>query len=361
MFVSAGAVALLWRSRTSLTSAVPAALVLGRPAAGGAFMEFALRRFNMGIDLTRYAGIRLQTPFALRVANAIFLPINYGWNSDSFSPFGGVRLRRLHAWHDRGQRNELAAWTLVAASFLIGTFLRSSTLSSNDLGWRCFLPAQLILLLWGATMVHDWWFRGDAPPAAPHPWAPLRARNPFDSRHTRTGYQVFMLRMFPVLVDRQDNHGDFEDRAGGSEPAIRQAGLCPAFGVRALDAQLPSSAVLQSNPVTKDLVLHMLYSGRDAAASDGRCGIDFGGDAEVCASRVRKLTALFRFPDGSNLDAVCREYGIDAVVVEDADQVWREPSSWGLESEPSSRQRFCQGIRCGARRIAFNAERKPDC
>jgi len=42
----------------------------------------------------------------------------------------------------------------------------------------------------------------------------------------------------------------------------------PCVGVRGLDAQLPSSAVLQSNPVTKDLVLHMLYSGRDAAASD---------------------------------------------------------------------------------------------
>ena len=88
----------------------------------------------------------------------------------------------------------------------------------------------------------------------------------------------------------------------------------------------------------------MLYSGRDAAASDGRCGIDFGGDAGLCASRVRKLTGLFRFPDGSNLDAVCREYGIDAVVVEDADQRMARAVVVGLESEPSSRQRLCQGI-----------------
>jgi len=115
-------------------------------------MEFALRRFNMGIDLTRYAGIRLQTPFALRVANAIFLPINYGWKLGFFLAVGGVRLRRLMRGTIAASANELAAWTLVAASFLIGTFLRSSTLSSNDLGWRCFLPAQLILLLWGATI-----------------------------------------------------------------------------------------------------------------------------------------------------------------------------------------------------------------
>jgi hypothetical protein len=349
MFVSAGAVALLWALSYLIDLRGPGSAGIGTPAAGGAFMEFALRRFNMGIDLTRYAGIRLQTPFALRVANAIFLPINYGLELGFFLAVGGVRLRRLMRGTIAASANELAAWTLVAASFLIGTFLRSSTLSSNDLGWRCFLPAQLILLLWGATMVHDWWFRGDAPPAAPHPWARCALATLLILGILGTGYQVFMLRMFPVLVDRQDNHGDF--RGPSWVAPNRQFGK-RAYALRsayeALDAQLPSSAVLQSNPVTKDLVLHMLYSGRDAAASDGRCGIDFGGDAEVCASRVRKLTALFRFPDGSNLDAVCREYGIDAVVVEDADQVWREPSSWVWSRSPAVANDFVRAFRCGA-------------
>jgi len=140
----------------------------------------------------------------------------------------------------------------------------------------------------------------------------------------------------------------FEDRAGWLRTGNSASGLCPAFGVRGPRRATAFFRVLQSNPVTKDLVLHMLYSGRDSAASDGRCGIDFGGDAEVCASRVRKLTALFRFPDGSNLDAVCREYGIDAVVVEDADQVWREPSSWVWSRSPAVANDFVRAFRCGA-------------
>jgi len=135
----------------------------------------------------------------------------------------------------------------------------------------------------------------------------------------------------------------------------------PAFGVRGPRRATAFFRRPAEQSGHERLVLHMLYSGRDAAASDGRCGIDFGGDAEVCASRVRKLTALFRFPDGSNLDAVCREYGIDAVVVKMRPGMARAVVV-GLESEPSSRQRFCQGISLRARRrIAFNAERKPDC
>jgi len=113
--------------------------------------------------------------------------------------------------------------------------------------------AQLILLLWGATMVHDWWFRGDAPPAAPHPWARCALATLLILGILGTGYQVFMLRMFPVLVDRQDNHGDF--RGPSWVAPNRQFGK-RAYALRsayeALDAQLPSSAVLQSNPVTKD-------------------------------------------------------------------------------------------------------------
>ncbi len=115
-----------------------------------------------------------------------------------------------------------------------------------------------------------------------------------------------------------------------------------------LDAQLPSSAVLQSNPYTQDLILHMLYSGHDSAAGDGGCGTDFGGDAGVCAERLRTLVGLFRRPDGSDLDATCQEYGIDALVVEDADPVWREPSSWVWSRRPIVANDYVRVFRCGA-------------
>jgi len=338
MFVGAGAVALVW-ALAYLSS-------LRGPAGGAAFVEFALRPFPLGVYFAKRIGIQFPTRSALMIANAIFLPINYALELGFFLAVGILRLRQLVRGRIELNANELASWTLVMTSFLIGTFLRSSTIGTNDLGWRCFLPAQLILLLWGATAVHDWWFYRSsvAPQPALGPWARGALATLLILGVLGTAYQVFMLRMFPVLVDRGAFRGlswiDPDRQFGKRAYALRSA-------YEVLDAQLPSSAVLQSNPHAKDPILYMLYSGHDAAAGDAGCGTDFGGDSGLCALRVQKLAGLFTFPDGSDLDAVCQEYGIDAFVVEDLDRVWREPSSWVWSRRPVVANDYVRAFRCG--------------
>jgi len=338
MFVGAGAVALVW-ALAYLSS-------LRGPAGGAAFVEFALRPFPLGVYFAKRIGIQFPSRSALTIANAMFLPINYALELGFFLAVGILRLRQLVRGKVEVNANELASWTLVMTSFLIGTFLRSSTIGSNDLGWRCFLPAQLILLLWGATVVHDWWFHRSsvAPQPALGPWARAALATLLILGVLGTAYQVFMLRMFPVLVDRGAFRGlswtDPDRQFGKRAYALRSA-------YEVLDAQLPSSAVLQSNPHAKDPILYMLYSGHDAAAGDAGCGTDFGGDSGLCALRVQKLAGLFTFPDGSDLDAVCQEYGIDAFVVEDLDRVWREPSSWVWSRRPVVANDYVRAFRCG--------------
>ncbi len=338
MFVGAGAVAFLW--------ALSYLSGLGGPGTGAAFVEVALRPFPLGVILAQQIGIDLKTPFALTVANAIFLPINYVLELGFFLAVGVLRLRQLMRGSIEASVNEQASWTLVMTSFLIGTFLRSSTISSNDLGWRCFLPAQLILLLWGATMVHDSWFHRStvAPRPALHAWASGAIAMLLILGMLGTAYQVFMLRMFPVLVDRIAIAGE-SWVAPNRQFSKRAYALRSAYEV--LDAQVPSSAVLQSNPYTEDPVLHMLYSGHDAAAGNGECGTTFGGDPGLCAPRLQQIAGLFELPDGGNLDATCREYGIDAVVVEDSDRVWQEPSSWIWRRHPAVANDYVRAFRCG--------------
>ncbi|HKN72682.1 MAG TPA: hypothetical protein VJX30_16735 [Terriglobales bacterium] len=343
MFVGAGVVALLW--------ALSYLSGLRGPGGGGAFVEVALRPFPLGVALAQKIGINLQTQFALTVANAILLPLNYALELGFFLAVGILRLRQVMRGEVEASANERAAWTLVMTSFLIGTFLRSSTLGSNDLGWRCFLPAQLILLLWGATMVHDWWFHGSglgsglAPQLGLRPWARGVIGTLLILGMLGTGYQVFMQRMFPILLDRGTIRG-ISWVAPNRQFGKRAYALRSAYEV--LDAQVPASAVLQSNPVTDDRILHMLYSGHDTAAGNAKCGTDFGGDVGLCALRVQKLAGLFEFPDGANLDATCQEYGIDAVVAEDADRVWQEPSSWVWSRHPVVANDYVKAFRCGA-------------
>jgi len=354
MFVCAGTVALLW--------ALPYLSGLRGPGSGAAFVEFALRPFPLGVLLAQQIGINLRTQFALTIANAILLPINYTLELGFFLAVGLLRLRQLVRGDVEASANEQAAWTLVMTSFLVGTFLRSSTTSSNDLGWRCFLPAQLILVLWGATLVHDWWFHDSsvaadvasqaALRAVPQAAAPLGAGGVLVALAILgvlgTVHQVFMLRMFPVLSDRGVIAGMSwvdPDREFGK----RAYELRSAYEV--LDARLPASAILQSNPATVHAVLHILYSGHESAAAtpigDSECGTAFGGDPRLCALRQQKLVELFELPDGSNLDAACREYGIDALVVEDLDPVWRDPTSWIWRQRPTVANNYVRAFRCG--------------
>jgi len=347
MFAAAGAIALLW--------ALPYLSGLRGPGNGNALVEVALRTFPMGVFFAQQIGINFHTQFEVDLVNAIFLPINYALELGFFLAVAVLRLLRdkrgrIEATANSNSANESAAWTLVIASFLVGTCLRSSTLNSNDLGWRCFLPAQLILLLWGATLVyeifHDWRLRPSS--VAPQPELRPMVRAALVTLlllgALGTAYQVFMLRMFPVLADS----GAI---AGPSWMAPNRPFGKRAYALRSvyelLDAQLPKSAVLQSNPATADPILHMLYSGHDAAAGDGECGTDFGGDPDVCAQRLQKLAPLFDLPDGSGLDAVCQEYGIDAVIVEDSDRAWHEPSSWVWNRRPAVANDYVRTFRCG--------------
>ena len=198
--------------------------------------------------------------------------------------------------------------------------------------------------------IHDWWFLRSS--VAPQPAPPLWARGVLTTLLILgilgTAYQVFMLRMFPVLSDRGAIAGiswvDPDRQFGKRAYALRSA-------YEALDAQLPSSAVLQSNPATVHPVLHMLYSAHDSAAAtpegDPPCGTAFGGDPGVCALRRQRLAALFELPDGGNLDATCREYGINAIVVENSDRVWQDPSSWIWSWPRAVANDYVRAFRCG--------------
>jgi len=92
------------------------------------------------------------------------------------------------------------------------------------------------------------------------------------------------------------------------------------------------------------LMLHMLYSGHDSGAGNGECGTTFGGDPGLCALRLQKIAGLFELPDGSNLDATCREYDIDAVISGGFRRRLAGAVIFDLQSAAGSRQRLCQGV-----------------
>ena len=93
---------------------------------------------------------------------------------------------------------------LLSVTIFIGSFVQSTAISSNDLGWRAWLPGQFILLIWSVDVINKLFPKG---------WRT-------EERNSETAHQisrplkifviigllttltdVVLLRTWPMLVD----------------------------------------------------------------------------------------------------------------------------------------------------------------
>ena len=164
-----------------------------------------------------------------------------------------------------------------------------------------------------------------------------------------TTYQVAMLRVYPILLDEGKVHStrafwlDQDHQLGQRTYAFRSA-------YNALDGILPADAVIQYNPNAVDFVPHQLYSAHDAAMGLPKCGANFGGDISRCEGRIQSVEPLFKRPSASasaDLDNICRKYGIDAMVVDDSDPVWKQRDSWAWTRKPLLANSHVRAFACG--------------
>ena len=213
---------------------------------------------------------------------------------------------------------------MVGVSVLVCTFVRSGVLSGNDLGWRGFLPAQFIMLLWAADLLmrRGEWLRSRV-------WAPLIVLG-----FLGTVYEVVILRTYFLWNDAGVTGASFlsPDRKFGE----RALELRRAY--ETLDRILASNAKLQSNPQGQYFDFYNgLYSNRQTVLSDRDCGSEFGGDPSACPGAYASVRAIFNGgPDVTlaSVLAVCRHLSIDAVILTDLDRAWNF-DSWAWRITPA--------------------------
>jgi hypothetical protein len=303
-------------------------------AAGGAVVAPAIRAFKL-VDLILLS--RHVAAWKISLANLLLLPLNY------FLEFGFyllVAVVTLQAIRRKWSRWNLAACTLAATSFAVATFLRSAVIANNDLGFRGFLPAQFILLLWAANLL-----------AAPERRTPLlRAVMTLLLLCGAAGslYELCQLRFYPVHTEAVPT------------PEYPWLATDHQFGRRTyrarqiyeqLKATLPAAAVIQHNPDT-DLgdIPHGLYADRQLAAEGFTCGAALGGDPADCTAMRPLLDRLFTTSAPiAEVDATCRQFAIQAVVVRDLDPVWADPHSWIWTRRPIAANSMYRALPCGSR------------
>jgi hypothetical protein len=224
---------------------------------------------------------------------------------------------------------------MIAASVTICTFLRSSVIGNNDLGWRGFLIAQFGLLLLAVDVLSD-----------------LREQRKFMAILLLLGaagsaYEIGINRLYAPLADKgvvpifswlaSDRH------AGDRNYANREAGEWAT-------AATAPTAIVQFNPILAEQnTSALLYSERPTLAAYGNCITTFGGDPALCAPVIDALSQAFPRNGetaATDLAAVCRNLPIDLIAASDTDPQWSDRHSWVWTQTPAFANAYVRVFRC---------------
>lgn len=290
----------------------------GSAAAGAGFFTPSIRTFLPAEILVRSS--YPEREWLVHVVNAAFLPLNYLLEFGFFLLIACLVLRRYFRSRQLS-REQWALTTLLATSGLVCTFVRSSVISFNDLGWRGLLLAQFVLILWAVEFWPSWPTVG----RSMRRWLQIA----FVLGALGTVYQGVMLRIYPILVDSgaiaRHEWISPDRQLGRRTMAARQA-------YAALRSTLPSDAIVQFNPMN-DVAGYMYgsYAMWQTAAFDASCGTQFGGRSSDCYIVAPDISQMFT-PVGDGYSIQTRR--IDAVVFQDTDPIWKEPSACRWQNAP---------------------------
>ena len=275
-------------------------LLQGSGGGGGSPIVFEVRTF---LQLESF--VKDASPLIRNLAMLAALPLNYLLELGFFFMAGLYWLQR-----NRGKLFTdpflLAEGLLFSTAFLVGSFLRSTLIASNDLGWRAWLPGQFILLIWGADILEGFSITSLTK----------------DETRTKKILQVFLaLGVITTLTDAALLRVAWPVMTG-REQTQRYFSARPAYEY--MRQNLPPYVVTQNNPLNP---LNPdrpsgLYGTHQMAIADRTA---YGVPTAVFFQLSDEVGALFENPiiqDWDTIDAFCRRYFIDVLIVNDADPIW---------------------------------------
>jgi hypothetical protein len=309
---------------------------LAGPGSGGPLFQFTVRDFTLAALVP--TGTALSSTWRRVLVNGGMLPMNYLIEFGLFFLVARYKWRQYKASGQPLSRQDLAMGVMAITSTLVCTFMRSSVIGCNDLGWRGFLIAEFVLLLWAVDLFGE---RASLAFLAA-PQKQLLAVF-FAIGFAGTVTDLAIVRFYPVLADRgvvppldwMSPDRDFGHRTYAARAAYEW-----------LQTATPETAAVQANPnaIFQD-TLGMIYSDRPMIAADPRCLITFGGDKKECAPVIASVQAMFAGPP--SLQTACASMPLDAVVAKDTDPVWSNPRSWVWTERPAFANSYVRVFRCG--------------
>jgi len=237
------------------------------------------------------------------------LPINYLFELGFFFIVGIYWFKIKDKEIIRSNPFYLAEVILLAIVLFIGSFLRSTQLATNDLGWRAWLPGQFILLIWGVDLLENMVFISN--PITIKNTEAIKTRNLIlilvSIGILTSAMDVIFLRIgIPVILGEGEGKHNYSAR----------------LAYDYLRDHIPADVITQNNPLDTLERPSGLYGAHQMVISDRTA---YGIPINIFHKLVNDISVLFineNVTDWQLTDKLCRQYSIDVLIVKDADPIW---------------------------------------
>ena len=308
----APALALLAAGAVALALAAPQLLDLHAGRAPGPFPVVPTARAFSPVE-------NAMAPGPLRLlARLVCLPLNY------FAEFGLLASGALLYWRGQGRLKGAPefAWVLALAAgcgLFVGTFFKS-TLYNNDLGWRVMLFPLLAAIAWTVAALE-----ARLTPAGGA--SPLAAWRQLPATVWLLGGIGLATTLYTLAAERL-----YARMPLGAAYAFFATDPRTERDLRGAyawaDAHLPAGEVLQHDPAAPRVFPFGLYGRNPVAVADDAAGL-YGASQAAVDARVAALTPIFAGAlDSAAVKTRAHASGVQALVVDEADPVWRRAGSW---------------------------------
>lgn len=250
-----------------------------------------------------------QMPWAKYLLRLIFLPLNY------LLEFGYFLLAAVLFWRwRRGQERPLVLpeqvlLALLAGSALLCTFVASTLSGNNDLGWRGFLIAQFVLLIWAL---------------------PVTAQ--LVAGELRGWWRTALLASLVVgVLGTATELVNFRVRTDGSA-VMRARHTREAY--QFIAANSPRDAIMALNP-DGQLDFFSALIGNRQMVSGGRAYGTYFGAGKPGEQALNDSLAFFSGGQSDEARAdYLRRYRVGVIVVLPVDGIWKDRTSWVWQQLP---------------------------
>lgn len=264
--------------------------------------------------------------FVKNLVNLLFLPLNYFLELGFYFVVGFLWLRKNGKAAGNMSAFYLPEILLLGASAFVGTFIRSTLIANNDLGWRSWMFGQFVLLIWAVDIGREFLAENSFKTYL------LSKSNSKIMKQGRllaqllvfgvltTIFSLLMLRTWPMLIDA-GIAGVPVDLSPDTQLGKRTFAARQAYEY--IRDALPENVIVQYNPMVSIDRPSGLYGTRQMVIADYS---SYGVPFKVFQTLQHDVGLIFENRENSwkEIDQICAQRYIDVVILNDLDPVWSE-------------------------------------